>query len=98
MVFHSPLQREILRCYFVDIWKYVWLVSRIFLNNFMVQATVWCTKSFKVRSTLDEHSQWITDVCFSPRTLKIATSSSDGTVKVWDVDNVSEPAFFIRWA
>ncbi|XP_022961287.1 transcriptional corepressor LEUNIG-like isoform X1 [Cucurbita moschata] len=51
------------------------------------KATVWCTKSFKVRSTLDEHSQWITDVCFSPRTLKIATSSSDGTVKVWDVDN-----------
>ncbi|KGN65390.1 hypothetical protein Csa_019543 [Cucumis sativus] len=51
------------------------------------KATVWCTKSFKVRSTLDEHSQWITDVRFSPRTLKIATSSGDGTVKVWDVDN-----------
>lgn len=51
------------------------------------KATVWCTKSFKVRSTLNEHSQWITDVCFSPRTLKIATSSGDGTVKVWDVDN-----------
>ncbi|KAL0559444.1 hypothetical protein IC582_004055 [Cucumis melo] len=51
------------------------------------KATVWCTRSFKVRSTLDEHSQWITDVRFSPRTLKIATSSGDGTVKVWDVDN-----------
>ncbi|XP_038878701.1 transcriptional corepressor LEUNIG_HOMOLOG-like isoform X3 [Benincasa hispida] len=51
------------------------------------KATVWCTKSFKVRSTLDEHSQWITEVCFSPRTLKVATSSADRTVKVWDVDN-----------
>lgn len=84
-------------CCRVDICKYVCLVSRILLNDFLVQATVWCTKSFKVRSTLNEHSQWITDVCFSPRTLKIATSSGDGTVKVWDVDNVSEPAFFIKW-
>ncbi|XP_022144857.1 transcriptional corepressor LEUNIG-like isoform X2 [Momordica charantia] len=51
------------------------------------KVTVWCTESLAVKSTLSEHSQMITDVCFSSRALKIATSSSDRTVKIWDVDN-----------
>ena len=61
------------------------------MNKFLVQATLCCTKSFTVKS--DEHSQWITDVCVSPRTLKIATSSGHRTVKAWDVDNVSKSCF-----
>ncbi|GAV88715.1 WD40 domain-containing protein/LisH domain-containing protein [Cephalotus follicularis] len=51
------------------------------------KAVLWCTESFTVKSTLEEHSQWITDVRFSPSMSRLATSSADRTVKVWDVDN-----------
>ncbi|XP_021606125.2 transcriptional corepressor LEUNIG isoform X2 [Manihot esculenta] len=51
------------------------------------KATLWCTESFTAKSTLEEHSQWITDVCFSPSISRLATSSADKTVRVWDADN-----------
>lgn len=51
------------------------------------KAVLWCTESFTVKSTLEEHGQWITDVRFSPSVSRLATSSADRTVRVWDTDN-----------
>lgn len=48
-----------------------------------------------MKSTLEEHSQWITDVRFSPNALRLATSSADRTVRVWDADNVSNINFLL---
>lgn len=59
-----------------------------------MQAVLWCTESFSAKATLDEHSQMITDIRFSPTILRLATSSADKTVRVWDVDNVSDYAVF----
>lgn len=56
---------------------------------FGTQALLWCTESFMMKSALEEHSQWITDVRFSPNASRLATSSADKTVRVWDADNVS---------
>ncbi|TXG61336.1 hypothetical protein EZV62_012699 [Acer yangbiense] len=52
------------------------------------KAVLWCTDSFTVKSTLEEHTQWITDVRFSPSMSRLATSSADRTVRVWDTENV----------
>ncbi|MCH95038.1 transcriptional corepressor LEUNIG-like, partial [Trifolium medium] len=51
------------------------------------KASLWCTKSFNLQSTLEEHTQRITDVRFCPSMFCVATSSADKTVKVWDVNN-----------
>ncbi|KAF8036561.1 hypothetical protein BT93_C2319 [Corymbia citriodora subsp. variegata] len=51
------------------------------------RATFWCTKSFRLKSKLEEHSQSITDARFSPRMPRFATSSADKTVRVWDAYN-----------
>jgi len=56
----------------------------------VVQASLWCTELFNLKSTLEEHSEWISDVRFCPSMLRVATSSADKTVRVWDVDNVSQ--------
>lgn len=42
----------------------------------------------KRKSALEEHSLLITDVRFSPGMTRLATSSFDKTVRVWDADNV----------
>ncbi|KAH7572338.1 hypothetical protein JRO89_XS04G0240000 [Xanthoceras sorbifolium] len=57
------------------------------------KAVLWCTESFTVKSTLEEHTQWITDVRFSPSMSRLATSSADRTVRVWDTDN---PGYSLR--
>ncbi|CAL2275080.1 unnamed protein product [Prunus armeniaca] len=57
------------------------------------KAVLWCTDSYTVKSTLEEHSQWITDVRFSPSMSRLATSSADKTVRVWDADN---PGYSLR--
>ncbi|KAK9268494.1 hypothetical protein L1049_000246 [Liquidambar formosana] len=57
------------------------------------KAVLWCTKSFTMKSTLEEHSQMITDVRFSPSMPRLATSSADKTVRVWDADN---PGYSLR--
>ncbi|KDP32334.1 hypothetical protein JCGZ_13259 [Jatropha curcas] len=57
------------------------------------KATLWCTESFTAKSTLEEHSQWITDVRFSPSISRLATASADKTVRVWEADN---PGYSLR--
>ncbi|KAJ9688537.1 hypothetical protein PVL29_014276 [Vitis rotundifolia] len=57
------------------------------------KAVLWCTESFTAKSRLEEHSQMITDIRFSPSMPRLATSSADKTVRVWDVDN---PVYSLR--
>ena len=45
--------------------------------------------TLSVQSVLEEHSMLVTDVRFSPNSTRLATSSFDKTVRVWDVDHVS---------
>lgn len=54
-----------------------------------MQAVLWYTDTLKTKTTLEEHSMLITDVRFSPSMLRLATSSLDKTVRVWDADSVS---------
>lgn len=63
-------------------------IDKIIFLLYVVQVSLWCTESFNQKSTLEEHTEWITDVRFCPSMLRVATSSADKTVRVWDVDNV----------
>ena len=58
-----------------------------------MQAVLWYSDTLKPKSTLEEHSSLITDVRFSPSMPRLATSSFDKTVRVWDADNVSPHLF-----
>eukprot|EP00268_Persea_americana_P050405 TRINITY_DN547_c0_g1_i5.p1 TRINITY_DN547_c0_g1~~TRINITY_DN547_c0_g1_i5.p1 ORF type:complete len:1206 (+),score=292.55 TRINITY_DN547_c0_g1_i5:267-3884(+) len=51
------------------------------------KAVLWHTDSLQPKHSLEEHSLLITDVRFSPTLPRLATSSYDKTVRVWDVDN-----------
>ncbi|KAE9459168.1 hypothetical protein C3L33_08928, partial [Rhododendron williamsianum] len=57
------------------------------------KAVLWSTDTLKAKSTLEEHSAFITDVRFSPSMPRLATSSFDKTVRVWDADN---PGYSLR--
>lgn len=65
------------------------------VDDFEMQAVLWHTDTFKRKSTLEEHSLLITDVRFSPSQPKLATSSFDKTVRVWDADNAVRNRFSI---
>ena len=54
-----------------------------------LQAVLWDMDTLSVQSVLEEHSMLVTDVRFSPNSTRLATSSFDKTVRVWDVDHVS---------
>lgn len=51
------------------------------------KAVLWFTDTQKPKCTLEEHTHMITDVRFSPGLSRLATSSFDRTVRVWDADN-----------
>lgn len=55
------------------------------------KAVLWNMDTLKLKNTLDEHSHLITDVRFSPNSTRLATSSFDKSVKVWDAENPSYP-------
>ncbi|WOK95788.1 transcriptional corepressor LEUNIG-like isoform X2 [Canna indica] len=57
------------------------------------KAVLWHADTLKLKSTLEEHSLLITDVRFSPSMPRLATSSFDKTVRVWDADN---PGYSLR--
>lgn len=63
-------------------------------DTIAMQAVLWYTDTMKPKSTLEEHSLLITDVRFSPSIARLATSSFDKTVRVWDADNVSSNILF----
>ncbi|XP_022929684.1 transcriptional corepressor LEUNIG-like isoform X1 [Cucurbita moschata] len=51
------------------------------------KAVLWYTENLKPKTSLEEHLSMITDVRFSPSMPRLATSSFDRTVRVWDPDN-----------
>ncbi|GAY60168.1 hypothetical protein CUMW_199910 [Citrus unshiu] len=57
------------------------------------KAVLWHTDTLKSKTNLEEHSSLITDVRFSPSMPRLATSSFDKTVRVWDADN---PGYSLR--
>ncbi|KAJ0031458.1 hypothetical protein Pint_12735 [Pistacia integerrima] len=57
------------------------------------KAVLWYTDTLKSKTNLEEHSSLITDVRFSPSMPRLATSSFDKTVRVWDADN---PGYSLR--
>jgi WD40 repeat protein len=57
------------------------------------KAVLWNMETLGVESTLEEHNLLITDVRFSPNSARLATSSFDKTVRVWDADN---PSYSLR--
>ncbi|KAL6842814.1 hypothetical protein ACP4OV_027658 [Aristida adscensionis] len=57
------------------------------------KVVLWFADMLKPKSTLEEHSLLITDVRFSPGIGRLATSSFDKTVRVWDSDN---PEYSLR--
>lgn len=57
------------------------------------KAVLWYTETLKPKAALEEHSLLITDVRFSPSLPRLATSSFDKTVRVWDADN---PGYSLR--
>ena len=54
-----------------------------------VQAVLWNMDTLKLKSTLEEHNLLITDVRFSSISTRLATSSFDKSVRVWEADSVS---------
>ncbi|GLJ49376.1 hypothetical protein SUGI_1044600 [Cryptomeria japonica] len=57
------------------------------------RTVLWNLDTLKLKSFLEEHQFLITDVRFSPNSTRLATSSFDRTVKIWDADN---PNFSFR--
>lgn len=51
------------------------------------KVVLWHAETLKQKAVLEEHSHLITDVRFGPSIPRIATSSFDKTVRVWDVEN-----------
>ncbi|KAI4376931.1 hypothetical protein MLD38_014634 [Melastoma candidum] len=51
------------------------------------KVVLWYADTLKQKNILDEHVGLITDVRFSPSMPRLATSSFDKTVRVWDADN-----------
>ncbi|KAI4377122.1 hypothetical protein MLD38_014806 [Melastoma candidum] len=51
------------------------------------KVTLWCAESFQIKSELGEHAQAITDIRFSTHMPWLASSSVDGTIRVWDTNN-----------
>lgn len=57
------------------------------------KAVLWNMDTLKLESSLEEHNLLITDVRFSPNSARLATSSFDRTVRVWDANN---PSYSLR--
>ncbi|XP_019191598.1 PREDICTED: transcriptional corepressor LEUNIG-like isoform X1 [Ipomoea nil] len=51
------------------------------------KVVLWCTESREQKYILEEHSDKITDVRFSPRLPRLASCSLDRMIKIWDVHN-----------
>ncbi|KAK4401151.1 Transcriptional corepressor LEUNIG [Sesamum angolense] len=51
------------------------------------KAVLWHANTLEGKATLEEHTSVITDIRFGPCMTRLATSSLDKTVRVWDTNN-----------
>ncbi|XP_075100572.1 transcriptional corepressor LEUNIG-like isoform X2 [Nicotiana tabacum] len=61
--------------------------GKLIANGEDKKVVLWCTDSQEQKYILEEHSDAITDVRFGPRLPRLASSSLDKTIKIWDVHN-----------
>ena len=47
-------------------------------------ASLWNTRDGRYLTSLQDHNDWVLDVCFLPNSSLLATASWDRTVKLWD--------------
>lgn len=57
---------------------------------------LWCTNTLEQKMLLQDHSAHIIDMQFSPYTARLATSSYDKTVRVWEVNTTNPNRSLIR--
>nr|XP_009800400.1 PREDICTED: transcriptional corepressor LEUNIG-like isoform X3 [Nicotiana sylvestris] len=62
--------------------------GKLIANGEDKKVVLWCTDSQEQKYILEEHSDAITDVRFGPRLPRLASSSLDKTIKIWDVHNI----------
>jgi len=48
---------------------------------------IWDMKTFNKVATLEGHEQWVWDVDFTADSSFVVTGSSDGTSRMWDIEN-----------
>ncbi|KAK8946680.1 Transcriptional corepressor LEUNIG [Platanthera zijinensis] len=58
-----------------------------------MKVVLWNMETLKTETTSEEHSQIITDVRFRPGSMQLATSSFDGTVRLW---NAADPSYCLN--
>jgi WD40 repeat protein len=56
-------------------------------NNNIANVTVFDTKTWQIYSTFSGHTSQITDLSFSPDNSLLASSSWDGSVKIWSLND-----------
>ncbi|CAN4119119.1 unnamed protein product [Withania somnifera] len=61
--------------------------GKLIANGGDKKVVLWWTDSQEQRHILEEHADAITDVRFGPRLPRLASSSLDKTIKIWDVHN-----------
>jgi WD40 repeat protein len=66
----------------------VLVVRSITMLLLAMQVVLWNAETLKPKSILKEHTSLISDVRFSPNIPRLATSSFDKTIRVWDADKV----------
>lgn len=54
----------------------------------MLQVFLWNMDNLNMDTKIEEHTNFITDIRFKPNSTQLATSSSDGTVRLWNAIEV----------
>jgi WD40 repeat protein len=63
-------------------------VEKISIDLMMLQVLLWNMDNFKMDSKIEDHTNFITDIRFKANSTQLATSSSDGTIRLWNAADV----------
>ncbi|MBM0741462.1 WD40 repeat domain-containing protein [Phormidium sp. CLA17] len=61
--------------------------GQLFANSKGKTIQIWSMPPIRLTTTLTGHTDWITDLAFSPDKTLLASSSLDQTIKLWNVTN-----------